>query len=84
MWWIKIPLKIKVFMWLTLHNSILTRDILIRRGWKGKDSRCCFCDELETIDHLFFECRLARFVWGVVKCATGILDIPVKFKDLSS
>jgi hypothetical protein len=50
---------------------------------ESKDSKCCFCDENETIDHLFFKCKLARYVWGVVRCANGIGAIPVKFQDLS-
>ena len=53
-WSVKIPLKINMFLWLYFHNSILTKDVLIRREWKGKSNKCCFCDELlETIDHIF-------------------------------
>lgn len=31
-WKLKVPLKIKVFMWLLAKNSILTRDNLLHRG----------------------------------------------------
>ena len=41
MWKIKIPPRVKVFMWLALRNSILTKDNLLRRGWKG-DDKCPF------------------------------------------
>ena len=82
-WLTRVPMKIKVFLWLVFHKSILTKDVLIRRGWKGKDSKCCFCDELETIDHLFFGCVMANYVWNVVKCATGVMDIPRHFQDMS-
>lgn len=34
MWKAKMPLKIKIFMWLTLQNSILTKDILMQGKWK--------------------------------------------------
>lgn len=32
LWFIKIPLKIKVFLWLIFKNSILTKDNLTKRG----------------------------------------------------
>lgn len=51
-WKAKVPLKIKIFMWLLENNNILTKDNLIRRNWKG-DKFCAFCNEEETIDHLF-------------------------------
>lgn len=49
MWFIRVPLKIKIFLWLAAHKSILTRDVLIHRGWKGNESKCCFCEKTETI-----------------------------------
>ena len=41
-WLTRVPMKIKVFLWLVFHKSILTKDVLIRRGWKDRDSRYCF------------------------------------------
>ena len=32
MWKVKMPPRVEVFMWLTLRNSILTKDNLLRRG----------------------------------------------------
>jgi hypothetical protein len=66
LWFVRVPLKIKIFMWLTTHGSILTKDILLHRGWKGKDASCIFCDCNETIDHLFFGCAVARVVFLVL------------------
>jgi hypothetical protein len=37
--WIRSPLKVKVFLWLVAHKSVLTKDVLVRRGWKGKHCR---------------------------------------------
>jgi hypothetical protein len=31
----KIPLKIKVWLWLIWHNAIATKDIMSERGWGG-------------------------------------------------
>ena len=49
LWKIKVPLKVKIFMWLVQNNSILTRDNLTRRGWQG-DARCAFCSEPESVN----------------------------------
>ena len=55
LWKAKIPLKIKIFMWLIKMNAILTRDNLARKGWKGNKTSS-FCANLERIEHLFFGC----------------------------
>jgi hypothetical protein len=49
---------------------ILTKDNLVRRNWKG-DEICCYCDSKESIQHLFFDCQLARLVWGAVSITFG-------------
>jgi len=41
LWKAKIPLKVKIFMWLTLQNAILTKDNLLKRKWKGSPA-CAF------------------------------------------
>jgi hypothetical protein len=48
----KVPLKIKVFMWFLHHKVILTTDNLVNRKLNGNES-CCFCDNKESIQHLF-------------------------------
>jgi hypothetical protein len=51
-WKAKIPLKIKVFMWLINQNAILTKDNMLKRNWQG-DQYCKFCSRDESINHLF-------------------------------
>lgn len=65
LWKSKIPLKIKVWLWLIWHNVIATKDNLLKRNWSG-DSTSQFCNEQETINHLFFGCSAAKFVWSAV------------------
>lgn len=61
-WWaLPIPPKIKVFMWLTFRNRILSRVNLHKRGWEG-DTTSVFCSCNETINHLFLNCQLVRQV----------------------
>jgi hypothetical protein len=35
LWKAKIPLKIKVWLWLIWHNAIGTKDVMLERGWVG-------------------------------------------------
>jgi hypothetical protein len=65
LWKSKIPLKIKIWLWLIWHNAIATKDNLLKRNWSGNPS-CQFCNEQETISHLFFGCSAAKFVWSAV------------------
>jgi hypothetical protein len=36
LWKAKIPLKIKVWLWLIWHNAIASKDNMIKRGWGGE------------------------------------------------
>ena len=81
MWKAKIPLKIKIFLWLTLRKSILTKDNLLRRGWKG-NSLCHFCGNLETVDHLFISCSTARMIWSILRCAFNFSKTPDSIQEL--
>jgi hypothetical protein len=61
-------MKVRIFLWEVLKNSILTKDNLLKRGWTGND-QCQFCYEKENINHLMFGCGLAKLAWQVVLCA---------------
>lgn len=63
-------------------KSILTRDNLLHNGWKGP-SACLFCSLDESIDHLLLHCPVAKFLWGIVVCATGIKSLPSAMDKIS-
>jgi hypothetical protein len=63
LWKIKVPLKIRVLLWLLCREAILTKDNLVKRNW-NENVMCSFCNNLEIVQHLFFDCTLARFLWG--------------------
>jgi len=78
--WIgKIPEKVKI-LWLMSNGAILTKDNLLKRKWQG-DSSCVFCDEEETISHLFFQCPVARAIWLVVARCFGASNIPMNLQQ---
>jgi hypothetical protein len=69
-WKAKIPLKIKIFMWLLQQNAILAKDNILKGKWQGY-KRCRFCNPYECVTHLFFDCSLARYVWSLVAMVVG-------------
>jgi hypothetical protein len=77
-WKAKIPDKVKIFMWLVAQKSILTKDNLIKR--KGNPT-CYFCGAAETVEHLLFECPVAKFVWGVVAISFHQSDRPSSYEQ---
>jgi hypothetical protein len=64
-WKLKVPLKIKIFMWFLHKKVILTKDNLAKRNWNGP-TNCCFCDQHETINHLFISCPFTQMIWRIV------------------
>jgi hypothetical protein len=71
LWKLKIPLKIKKIMWFLNNKVLLTKDNLVKRNWHGC-TKCCFCNEPETINHLFLSCPFAKIVWRMIYFTFGI------------
>jgi hypothetical protein len=85
-WKLGIPLKIKIFLWYLKRGVVLTKDNLSRRNWRG-GKQCVFCAQVETIQHLFFDCHFAKFIWTVVHIAFNIekpLSVLHLFNDWAS
>lgn len=80
LWCAKLPLKIKIFMWLVSQDAILTKDNMVKRKWKG-DERCVFYGDKETSMHLIFECVNAKGIWSVIVFAFGVTCRPVNFEQ---
>jgi hypothetical protein len=54
-----------VFFWLLIHNRLNTRAMLQRKNFFMDNYSCIMCgqDELETRNHLFFQCPFAQMCW---------------------
>jgi hypothetical protein len=74
-WKAKIPYKIKIFTWLLENNVVLTKDNMAKRKWDGNPS-CMLSSQVETREHLFFQCPIAKCVWGIVGACFGTRSIP--------
>ncbi|WVZ60625.1 hypothetical protein U9M48_010618, partial [Paspalum notatum var. saurae] len=56
-WLLKVPNKVKMFMWRLAHNSLPVRRNLVRRGVR-LDTICPLCKRLdEDCGHIFFKCE---------------------------
>ena len=44
---------------------LLTKDNLAKRKWTGCQ-KCRFCNNDETVDHLFLHCPFAKIVWRMI------------------
>lgn len=62
LWKIRLPTKLKDFMWQALQDKSQSRVELKKRCWKG-DRNCSLCVKPEDTDHILFACGIARFVW---------------------
>jgi hypothetical protein len=69
-WKLQIPPRIHVFWWLLSNNKLLTRDNLSKHR-KVDDKSCLFCNEHEIVHHLFFDCVVAKVIWG---CISDVFD----------
>jgi hypothetical protein len=81
LWKSKLPQKIKIFFWLVVRNKILTKDNLKKRNWNGF-LECRFCGVDESIDHLFFHCPIAKYMWRVIQVALNLRLIPSSISNL--
>jgi hypothetical protein len=81
LWKSKLPQKIKIFFWLVVRNKILTKNNMKKRNWNGS-LECYFCGVDESIDHLFFHCPIAKYMWRVIQVALNLRLIPNSISNI--
>jgi hypothetical protein len=74
-WGTNVPLKVQIFLWMAWHDRIQTTHQLKRRNW-DKDDVCKFCDVEETVNHLLFQCPIARETWCWIRDRLGWPSAP--------
>jgi len=82
-WKCRIPLKVKVFLWQVFHRKLQTALSLTKRGWQGSPL-CCICPDIETVNHLFFGCAFAQYIWSCIRDAFNLQDFPTSIQDVIS
>ena len=64
LWKIRVPAKIRVFLWRLAKHSIPTGDVRHRRNM-APDSSCSLCGEQDSWRHSLLECTMSRCVWAL-------------------
>ncbi|KAL3833965.1 hypothetical protein ACJIZ3_008701 [Penstemon smallii] len=65
-WSLRVPPKVKIFLWRFCHNALPTRMALSRRGVSIMDTLCPVCNtEDENLIHTFLHCSYARQFWAI-------------------
>ena len=63
MWKVRVPERVKFFLWLTFHGRLLTNAERYRRKL-ATSPLCAACsNEVEDLVHIFRECPKAKEVW---------------------
>ena len=75
LWKSKLPMKLKIFMWLAMHERLQTGVALTKKKWKGQ-ADCILCNCLETVNHILFQCVVELFVWACFKEILGWNRVP--------
>ena len=80
-WKLDTPLNIKCFSWLTIHNNILTWDLLIKKGFMGP-GRFSLCRmDSKDYTHLFINCPFIVAIREVVSYLLGVI-VPRDFSTI--
>jgi hypothetical protein len=58
-------------MWFVQRKEILTKHNLFKRNWPSS-TKCCFCEQNESIEHFFINCPFAKIIWQIVYMAFNI------------
>jgi len=81
-WNCRIPLKIKLFLWMAFHDKIQSAVQLRKRKWAGPEE-CKLCGERETTDHILFMCPVANFMWILIRDICGLVSAPTTCAELA-
>lgn len=81
MWHLKVPGKVKNFIWWAASNVLPTKDNLIRRKVKVLPT-CSICNAAsETVSHVLVDCNFAKVCWissligYIVHCPSFLLSL---------
>ena len=63
-WQLKVPSKIRLFLWRLARHSIPTADVLHRRHMI-EQAACFICGAEDSWKHSLLECNMAKCVWAL-------------------
>jgi hypothetical protein len=80
-WKIACPLKVRIFIW-QLARGRLPANAQICHRHGPSDGLCKLCHTIEDVQHIFFNCPLARFAWSILREVFEVDWDPSSFADL--
>ena len=69
-WEIRLPLKIRIFLWQWIRGRLPSGVEVLKRNGPG-DGRCPLCGPEEDSNHIFFTCVSAQFLWSCFREIVG-------------
>lgn len=64
LWKLKVPIKVRIFIWLMLEDKLLTQYVLLYRGCIVQSGCHLYSENLvETKDHIMWDCAYAKRFW---------------------
>lgn len=82
-WQAKIPLKVKIFIWLLNKDRIQAAEQLKKKKWKGP-ANCKMCNQIETPSHIMFDCAVANYLWCQICDVLGWRSKPKSISDVNT
>ncbi|XP_020158142.1 uncharacterized protein [Aegilops tauschii subsp. strangulata] len=79
-WSIRLPLKIRIFMWQWIRGRTPSGVEVRKRNGPGR--LCPLCGTDEDSNHIFFSCVYAQFLWSCFREAVGGRWCNTNFPDL--
>ena len=64
LWGIRVPSKVRVFLWRLARCSLPSKDILHHRNM-AENSACQICGAEDLWRHSLLECNMAHCVWAL-------------------
>jgi hypothetical protein len=86
-WWklmwfpLAIP-KQAFILWLVMQDRLLTGDRLCKMGYKG-NVQCVYChNQIESMEHLFFECSFSYRIWKFLMKRCNVINPSTKWGEI--
>lgn len=64
LWQVKVPSKLRVFLWRLARHSLASADVFHHRNM-ADHGRCALCGASDSWRHSLLECNRARCVWAL-------------------
>jgi hypothetical protein len=80
MWEAKLPIKIKKITWQLAIGRLPSNDQMVKRHGPS-NCLCALSNQTGDVDHVFFSCLLAMFMWSGFREMLGVQWNPESFSQ---